>query len=53
MLLEFIIIITLALIIFHFYISGVRVRKYINKIPGPAAWPIIGNALTFMVSERK
>lgn len=53
MLLETIIIVIVTFSAIHLYLRGFRIAKYIDKIPGPPAWPIIGNSLTFMVSEGK
>ncbi|XP_058800775.1 cytochrome P450 4C1-like [Phymastichus coffea] len=36
---------------FHYYIRYRRIGKYVSKLPGPRAWPLIGNLLTFLVPQ--
>uniref|UniRef100_T1JES0 Cytochrome P450 n=1 Tax=Strigamia maritima TaxID=126957 RepID=T1JES0_STRMM len=41
----------LIILLWHYYNDGARIRELINKLPGPPAWPLIGNALELYVDH--
>ncbi|XP_031777513.1 cytochrome P450 4AB6 isoform X2 [Nasonia vitripennis] len=43
MLIETIVVICMLLYAFHHYTRNDRIGRYVNKIPGPPTWPIVGN----------
>lgn len=47
------IVLTIILTAIHCFLKYSRKGRYLDKVPGPYAYPIIGNAPQFMGSRRK
>jgi len=46
-------ILTLLILVYNYYVHHGRNGKLINRIPGPAGYPISGNILQYLGSQGK
>lgn len=47
--LQILLILLVVLFACHYYVRGGRIGHYVDKMPGPTAYPLIGNLISFMV----